>query len=184
MAISRLEKEKLRQAKRADIQRLYHERDLMMDQKESQTKIKAVESKISAAQKELHKIEMLPEKDNSFDAQITINGGTVGLINTGENMGSVVQINHEAKDFWNSVNFSDLEKELSDLHSKMKRLSKTDEQDIAVGEIAKAKKASGEKNLEKIIMALKSAGVWALDVATKIGATLAAEALKIALGLK
>lgn len=184
MAISRLEKEKLRKAKRGDIQKLYYERDLLVDQKESRTKIKAIESKISAAQKELHEIDILSEKDTSFDTQITINGSNIAQINTGENTGSVTQITSDKKDFWNSINFNDLEKELSELHSKMKIFSKTDEQDIAVGEIAKAKKASSEKNLEKIVIALKSAGIWALDVATKIGVTLATEALKIALGLK
>ena len=66
----------------------------------------------------------------------------------------------------------------------MKKRAKTDDQDIALAEIAKAKKAAKEKNIEKIIEALKSAGKWALDVATKIGTTLVAEALKIAFGLK
>jgi cell division septal protein FtsQ len=184
MAISRLEKENLLRAKKADIQKLHYERDLLIDQKESQSKIKAIESKISVAKKELQEIEVSPEKDKAFDTQITINGGNIAQINTGENTGNIVQVNVGQKDFWNSINFSHLEKELSELHSKMKKIAKTDEQDIAVGEIAKAKKASSEKNLEKIIASLKSAGTWALDVATKIGVALATEALKIALGLR
>lgn len=184
MSISRAEKEKLRQAKRADIQKLLYERDLLVDQNESSTKVKTKESEISNAKKELEAIEALQERDSAFDTQIIVNGGNVAQINTGINSGNVTQNNNERIDFWSSVDYSSLEKEFSTLQSAMKKLAKTDEQDIAVGEIAKAKKATQGKNREKIIQALKSAGKWAFDIATKIGLTLATEALKIALGLK
>lgn len=184
MAISRAEKEQIMQAKRADIQKLLYEKDLLIDQRQSQKKIREIEMKISGAKSELEKIEALPERGDTFETQIIVNGGNITQINAGISIGDVIQNNSEGARFWNSVNLDDLEKELSSLHQAMKKLAKTDEQDIALGEIAKAKKAAQEKSREKILQALKSAGQWAFDIATEIGTTLAAGALKIALGLK
>lgn len=183
MAIRRAEKEKIMQAKRAEIQKLLYEKDLLIDQRQSQNKIKEIELKISSAKSELEKIEALLETDSSFETQVIVNGGNV-QVSTGVSMGDFIQNNNTDVDFWRSVNFNDLEKELSSLHQAMKKQAKTDEHDIALGEIAKAKKAAKERKREKILQALQSAGKWAFDVATKIGTTLAAEALKIALGLK
>jgi hypothetical protein len=183
MAIRRAEKEKLMQAKRAEIQKLLYEKDLLIDQRQSQKKIKEIELKTSSAKSELEEIEALPEADNIFETQVIVNGGN-NQFSTGISMGDFIQSNNNEVDFWHSVNFDDLEKELSSLQQAMKKQAKTDEHDIALGEIAKAKKAAKEKKREKILLALRSAGKWAFDVATKIGTTLAAEALKIALGLK
>jgi adenine-specific DNA methylase len=183
MAIRRAEKEKLMQAKRAEIQKLLYEKDLLIDQRQSSNKIMGIESKISSAKSELEKIEALLETDSTFETQVIINGGNA-QISTGISVGDFIQNNSGHVDFWNTINFDDLEKELSSLHQAMKKQAKTDEHDIALGEIVKAKKAVREKKREKILQALQSAGKWAFDVATKIGTTLAAEALKIALGLK
>jgi hypothetical protein len=83
---------------------------------------------------------------------------------------------------WNQlqgvIDLSRLAIELSNLRQEMKKEAVEPEQDIAVSEIAKAEQlakiADGPKTLEH----LKSAGKWALDIATKIGTSLAVEAIK------
>jgi hypothetical protein len=60
----------------------------------------------------------------------------------------------------------------------------TEEHDIAVADVGKAKKAAEAKDSAKLAVSLKSAGKWALDVATKIGVSLATEAIKQSTGMK
>ncbi|MEN3332970.1 MAG: hypothetical protein V7641_2335 [Blastocatellia bacterium] len=87
---------------------------------------------------------------------------------------------------WNqlqgSIDLPKLADELSRLRQEMKKKAIEPEHDMAVSEIAKAeisaKAGEGSKTLEY----LKSAGKWALDIATKIGTSLAVEALKKSLG--
>ncbi|MBT7783491.1 MAG: hypothetical protein HN741_11290 [Anaerolineae bacterium] len=184
MSISRADKERLKKYKKSEIQNLLYDKDLLVTQRQSAKKIQEINLKISKAKKELKAIDALPEKDSSSATNIIVNGGNINQINTGTNIGDANQYNDGGSVFWNSIDYKILEKELSSLHLEMKKRAKTDDQDIALAEIAKAKKAAKEKNIEKIIEALKSAGKWALDVATKIGTTLVAEALKIAFGLK
>lgn len=77
-----------------------------------------------------------------------------------------------------------LVQELTQLRSAMLAEATEPEQFAQVGEVAKAeieaKKDDGLKALEH----LKNAGNWALDVATKIGTTLAAKAIERSIGLE
>ena len=184
MSISRADKERLKKSKKAEIQNLLYDKDLLVAQRLSAKNIQEVNLKILKAKKELKAIEALPEKDSDSTTNIIVNGSNINQINTGTNIGDVNQYNGERSVFWNSIDYKILEKELSSLHLEMKKRANTDDQDIALAEIAKAKKAAKEKNIEKVIETLKFSGKWALDVATKIGTTLVAEALKIAFGLK
>ena len=52
------------------------------------------------------------------------------------------------------------------------------EADIAGGEIAKAEIAAKQNDGPNVIKHLKSAGKWALDFASQVGATLVAEIIK------
>jgi hypothetical protein len=54
---------------------------------------------------------------------------------------------------------------------------------IAAGEIAKAEIAAAEKDATKVMQHLKEAGKWALDTATKIGTSAAAEIIKKSMGM-
>ena len=87
---------------------------------------------------------------------------------------------------WNqlqtSVDLSQLAAELSRLRQEMKKESVEPEQDIAVSEIAKAEQFAKSGDGSKTLEHLKSAGKWALDIATKIGTSLAVEALKKSMG--
>lgn len=184
MSISRADKERIKKSKKAEIQNLLYDRGLLVDQRQSSKRIQKIDIKISKAKKELKEIESLPENDRNSTNNIIINGGNINQINTGINMGDTNQYNGEENVFWNSIDYKILENELSSLHLEMKKRANTDEKDIALAEIAKAKKAAKEKRVDEIIKTLKSSGKWALDVATKLGTTLATEALKIALGIK
>lgn len=57
------------------------------------------------------------------------------------------------------------------------------EHDIAISEIAKAENAAKSKDSSKLAEYLKSAGKWSLDIATKIGVSLAASAIKTSIGI-
>lgn len=74
--------------------------------------------------------------------------------------------------------------ELATLRQVMKGEATEPEHDAAVGEVAKAEQVAKAKDSSKVAENLKGAGKWALDVATKIGTTLASEALKESMGLK
>lgn len=80
----------------------------------------------------------------------------------------------------------DLEKladELSILRLAMKEKSTQPDHDIAIGEVSYAENAAREGDGPKSLEHLKKAGSWAFDIATKIGVTVAATALKLSLGL-
>jgi hypothetical protein len=87
---------------------------------------------------------------------------------------------------WNqlqgTIDLPKLADELSRLRQEMKNEAVEPEQDIAVSEIAKAEQSAKAGEGSKTVEHLKSAGKWAFDVATKIGTSLAAEALKKTLG--
>lgn len=87
---------------------------------------------------------------------------------------------------WNqlqsSVDLSQLANELSRVRQEMKKEAVEPEQDIAVSEIAKAEQSAKSGDGSKTLEHLKSAGKWALDTATKIGTSLAVEAIKKSMG--
>jgi hypothetical protein len=81
----------------------------------------------------------------------------------------------------------DLEKlseELCRLRSVLKESSQRVEHDIAIGAIASAEEQARKGNREKVFKNLTAAGKWSLDVAQKIGTSVAAKAISIALGLE
>jgi hypothetical protein len=55
--------------------------------------------------------------------------------------------------------------------------------DVAIGEIAKAEIAAGDQDESGVWQHMKAAGRYALDTATTIGTTLAAEAIKKSMGM-
>jgi hypothetical protein len=83
-----------------------------------------------------------------------------------------------------SMNLAALANELEVLRQALKNEAVTEEHDIAVVDIGTAKRAAEAKDFGKLAEALKSSGKWALDVATKIGVSLATEAIKQSTGMK
>jgi hypothetical protein len=82
-----------------------------------------------------------------------------------------------------SVDLEQLANELSRLRQAMKKEGNQLEHDIAISDIAKAEQAAKTNNSAKVAEHLQSAGKWALDIASKIGVSLAIEALKQATGI-
>ena len=83
-----------------------------------------------------------------------------------------------------SMDLAALASELEVLRQTLKKEAVTEEHDLAVVDIGSAKKAAEAKDSGKLAESLKSAGNWAFDVATKIGVSLASEALKHSMGMK
>jgi hypothetical protein len=77
-----------------------------------------------------------------------------------------------------TIDLTRLAEELSSLRQEMRKVALEPEQDIAISEIARAEQSAKAGDGSKTVACLKSAGKWALDVATKIGTSLAAEAIK------
>jgi hypothetical protein len=73
--------------------------------------------------------------------------------------------------------------ELATLRGKMRQSATEPEQDIAIGHIAAAETAAQKGDRGSVLSSLKSAGKWAFDVATKIGVSVASEAIKKSTGL-
>jgi hypothetical protein len=76
---------------------------------------------------------------------------------------------------------SQLIKELATLRGEMKKMARGPIQDASIGSIASAELEAKGGNKKKALEHLAKAGEWALTVATKIGASVAAAAIKEAL---
>jgi hypothetical protein len=94
---------------------------------------------------------------------------------------------HDFTQTWNQVgseiDLKALASELSSLRSELKKEATEPEHDEAIGAIASAEKAAKEGDGPGVLTYLASAGKWALDVATKIGVSVATEALKKSIGM-
>ena len=84
----------------------------------------------------------------------------------------------------NTMDFVKLTEELTQLRKAMKEVNVEDDHDISIGEVRKAEQASQNQDLPSVLAHLKAAGIWALEIATKIGVSVAADAIKQAIGLK
>jgi hypothetical protein len=72
--------------------------------------------------------------------------------------------------------------ELASLRREMKQAATGPDHDIAIGEIAAAEAAAQKGDSGTVLRHLKDAGKWAFDVATKIGVSVASEAIKKSMG--
>lgn len=122
--------------------------------------------------------------DEEVPRKVTNTVGDVndGIVVFGPNSGTI-QKNSGQGDQTARLNLSRLADELAQLRSAMRAEATTDDHDVSLGNIAKAEKAARSNDQASVLEHLKAAGRWALDVATKIGVTLATETLKKSLGL-
>jgi hypothetical protein len=112
----------------------------------------------------------------------TYNVGQAGAVGPGAtaqefSMQQVWQQNAER------FNLSDLASELGALRSAMRSHASDAEHDIAIGAVAAAEEAAAKGDGPTALAKLKEAGKWSFDVATKIGTSVAAAALKTVLGI-
>lgn len=83
-----------------------------------------------------------------------------------------------------STDLKSLAKELSQLRAQLKIEATTPEQDIVVGSVAQAEQSASQNDGPQTFDFLAKAGKWALEVATKIGTSMAEDAIKKSIGLK
>jgi hypothetical protein len=81
------------------------------------------------------------------------------------------------------IDLKALSVELAQLRAEMRKNAKEPEEDEAVSAIGKAEKAAAAGDQSGAMQHLKSAGNWALDVATKLGVAVASKALEHSLGM-
>jgi hypothetical protein len=82
------------------------------------------------------------------------------------------------------MDLSTLGEQLQQLRVEISRLARTPDENLALVNIAKAETAVADRDLSKTVEYLKSSGKWVLEVATKIGASVAGTAISHSLGLK
>jgi hypothetical protein len=116
---------------------------------------------------------------NSITTHSSINSASI----IGDIAGSVI-VHGTSTGNMGNIDLAQLATELSQLRAAMKQSVENDDHDIAIGEVAQAEKAARENNASAVLVHLKSAGSWALKVATNIGVPVAVEVLKQALSIK
>jgi hypothetical protein len=108
--------------------------------------------------------------------------GQVGAMGPGAHAHDM-NFNQVWNQFGHGIDLLSLAGELSKLRAELKKKTTDPEHDIAVGSLAIAEQAAKKGDGSKTLEYLAKAGKWALDSATQIGATVAAEAIKKSLGI-
>jgi hypothetical protein len=112
-----------------------------------------------------------------------ISGSQVGAVGHGAQVHDTTMTQHVSL----SAKVGDLKAladELAALREAMRHAAKEPEEDSAVANVAKAKKAAEQGDASGVLKYLRAAGKWALQTATTIGTKLAENVLEIALGIK
>jgi hypothetical protein len=115
-----------------------------------------------------------------MDSKFKITGGNIGAVGDQAQAHNIIQVSNQTL---GSIDMMNLASDLARLRTEARSEATEPEHDIAVSEIAKAEKAAQEGQGSKVVEHLKAAGKWALDIATKIGTDVAAEAIKKSTGL-
>jgi hypothetical protein len=105
--------------------------------------------------------------------------GAMGPNAKAENI-SFVQI---LRDAIGQTSLADLASELAQLRSAMLPAAVDAQQDTVVAEVAQAEDAAKKGDASGVLMHLRNAGQWALEMATKIGASVAAKAIEKSMGM-
>jgi hypothetical protein len=133
---------------------------------------------------EIHAREVYMEGSSKFhNENSTI--GVQGDNATVHNLTQVSQSGGELYANWSQAGgkLDELAQELGKLKAQLKTDAEDAEQFEAAASVAKAEDAAKKNDGPKVFEYLKTAGTWALETATKIGSTVAVEALKKSLGL-
>jgi hypothetical protein len=80
-----------------------------------------------------------------------------------------------------ALDLATLAEELGRLRAAARQEATEGEHDVALGGIAQAESAAKKADVTSVLRHLATAGKWALDVATRIGASVAVEAIKRAM---
>jgi hypothetical protein len=83
-----------------------------------------------------------------------------------------------------SVDFERLNTELGELRDAMTLQASEAWHHAAIAKVTEAQEAAKNKDASKVVASLRAAGNWTLDVATKIGVSIATEIIRQSVGLK
>lgn len=136
----------------------------------------------------------LEQSKSRFESLLTIDGREVHVGDKYEisNTGQIGAVGTNAKvegnvfsQRWSQlesqVDLDELAAELATLRSELRKSASSVEEDQAVANIGSAENAAKQKDGPSALKFLKAAGQWTLDVATKIGTTVAAKAIENAI---
>ena len=115
----------------------------------------------------------------NMESKYKITGGNQGAVGDQAVAHDFTQVSNQTL---GSIDMGALATELARLRTEARKEAVDPAHDIAVSDIAKAEQAAKEGQPSAVMQHLKSAGSWALDVATKIGTSVAVEALKRSIG--
>jgi hypothetical protein len=114
--------------------------------------------------------------------KITVGQAQV-VIGSNSSAGDINTHGHIAGGSIGDIDLSRLADELSSLRRALREEATLPEHDIALGAVAAAERCSREGDASGAMAHLKSAGRWCLDIASKIGVRVAAEAINSSLGI-
>jgi len=115
----------------------------------------------------------------NMESKYKITGGNQGAVGDEAVAHDFTQVSNQTL---GSIDMTALAAELARLRVEARKDAVEPEHDMAVSDIAQAEQAAKEGQPSKVVQHLKSAGTWALDVATKIGTSVAVEAIKRSMG--
>lgn len=131
-----------------------------------------------------HTLKLLADKGDTYVMRDNYEvSGQAGAVGPNAHVHDLT-LNQIASQIENSMDLSQLSDELARLHQAMKGEATNSEHYKAIGSVMEAEGAAKAKDSSKVVESLKSAGKWTLDLASKIGASLATEAIKQSMGMK
>ena len=175
---------------RANIQEINYTASKLVEAiSESLSKLRNLNNQILGLSGPMGLLELTEDRDALDNARILINSGD--YISKQDNYyvgqaGAVGPNSHVQNMNFSTISnpidvtmdLSQLSVELFQLRAAMRKEATDAEQDISISEVAKAEQASKANDGSKVAKHLKSAGGWALEIATKIGVQVAIEAIK------
>jgi len=121
-------------------------------------------------------VNIIENIENMIDNSININDSTVETSQIGKN-------NRAKNSFTGRLNLRKLGPELEVLHSELQKTARTPSEETATAAVAEAKVLAEKGDKGGVMKALKRAGNWALETATKVGVTVAAKAIEDSIGI-
>ena len=146
----------------------------VMDLKINAAEVRRLEKKLGYS---LHEV-FRTQEQTIYMGKYIITGGQQGNVGDHGRIDNLTQVQ-------NAMSADDVAKlveELQKLRAEAKKQPDADQRDIEIGALAAAEQAAKKGDKSKILEHLTTAGKWTLDIAVKIGTTLAASVLKGLLG--
>ena len=163
--------------------------------REGLDKLQALTRNILGASGDAGLLELTASSDEITAASIQfINHGAISMSNDKYEIGQAGAVgpgahaqNMSFNMIWNklegNIDMTQLANELTELRSALSESASTPDQFVTLGQVAAAEQAASAGDGSTALKHLKSAGIWAWDVANKIGIGVATAAAKTALGI-